>query len=66
MNNAFFFQTQQIHDNSNLFDELKQQKISFSYFQVDQNYYLFLSAQKSIQLDTIYESVEGMEKLDSK
>ena len=50
MENIFFFQTQQIQDNTILFNQLKQQKIFFSYFQVDQNYYLFLYAQESIDL----------------
>jgi hypothetical protein len=66
MNSAFFFQTQQIHDNSNLFDELKQQKIFFSYFQVDRNYYLFLYAQKSMEIDFIYQSIHLIQELDSK
>ena len=33
MNHVFFFQTQQIHDNTNLFDQLKKQNIFYSYFQ---------------------------------
>ena len=56
----------QIPNDIILFNELKKQNIFFSYFQVDQNYYLFLFAQKFIQLDTIYESVEVIEELDSK
>ena len=66
MNSAFFFQTQQIHDNSNLFDELKQQKIFFSYFQVDRNYYLLLYAQKSIDINFLYQSIDVIQELDSK
>ena len=66
MNNAFFFQTQQIPDDTSLFDEFKQQKIFFSYFQVDQNYYLFVYSQADIQLDTIYQSVQLIQELDSK
>jgi hypothetical protein len=66
MNKAFFFQTQQIPDDRILLNQFQNQKIFFSYFKVDQNYYLFLYAQKSIQLDTIYESVEVIEELDSK
>ena len=63
MHNIFFFQTRQIPDDTILFDQFKQQKIFFSYFQVDQNYYLFLYAQESIQLDTIYQSVQLIEEL---
>jgi hypothetical protein len=63
---AFFFQTQQIPDSSSIFDQLKQQKIFFSYFQVDQNYYLLLYAQQSIDINLLYQSVEGIQELDSK
>lgn len=45
MNNILFFQTQQISDDSNFFDELKKQNIHFSYFivkQADRNYYHLL------------------------
>jgi hypothetical protein len=48
------------------FDELKHQKISFSYFQVDRNYYLFLYAQKSIDLNFLYQSIDVIQELDSK
>ena len=66
MENIFFFQTQQIHDNTNLFDQLKKQNIFYSYFQVHQNYYFFVYAQQSIQLDLIYESIDVIQELDSK
>ena len=45
MNNqpdAFFFEIQQIPDDSLIFDEIKNQQLFFSYFQVHQKYYLFL------------------------
>ena len=73
MKTAFFFQTQQIPDLSSIFDQLKQQKIFFSYFletkcrpQVDQNYYLFVYTQQSIDINLLYPSVEVIEELDSK
>ena len=66
MNNTFFFQTQQIPDTSSVFDQLKQQNIFFSYFQVDQNYYLFLYAQESIDINFLYQSVDVIQELDSK
>jgi len=66
MTNAFFFQTQQIPDNTILFTEFQQQNIFFSYFQVDQNYYLFLYAQKSIQIDFLYQEIDVIQELDSK
>jgi hypothetical protein len=66
MNNLFFFQTQPIPDSSSSFDQFKQQNIFFSYFQVDQNYYLFLYAQQSIDINLLYQSVEVIQELDSK
>ena len=66
MNNAFFFQTQQIPDDTILFNEFQQQNIFFSYFQADQNYYLFVYAQKSIQIDFLYHSIDVIQELDSK
>jgi hypothetical protein len=49
-----------------IFDQLKQQKIFFSYFQVDPNYYLFLYAQESIDITFLYQSVDVIQELDSK
>ena len=66
MQNIFFFQTQQISDDTILFNELKQQKIFYSYFQVDQNYYLFVYAQQSIDINIFYQSVDVIQELDSK
>ena len=66
MNNTFFFQTQQITNDTILFNQLKEQNIFFSYFQVDQNYYLFLYAQKSIDIHFLYQSLDVIEELDSK
>jgi len=66
MNNIFFFQTQQIPDDTILFNELNHQKIFFSYFQVDQNYYLFVYSQKSIDIDFLSDSIDLIQELDSK
>ena len=66
MNNIFFFQTQQIPDSSSIFNQLKDQKIFFSYFQVDQNYYLLVYAQKSIDINFLYQSIDVIQELDSK
>lgn len=65
MQNIFFFQTKQISDSS-IFHQFKEQKIFFSYFQVDQNYYLFLFSQKSIDINFLYQSIDVIEELDSK
>lgn len=51
MNNTFFFQTQQIMNHPIIFNQLKEQKVFYSYFQVDKNYYLFLFSQKSIDIN---------------
>ena len=45
---------------------MKEQKIFYSYFQVDQNYYLFIFSQKSIDINFFYQSVEIIEELDFK
>ena len=66
MNNIFFFQTQQISDSSSIFNQLKEQKIFYSYFQVDQNYYLFLFSQKPIDINFLYQSDQIIQELDSK
>lgn len=66
MNNTFFFQTQQIPDDTSLFDEFKQQKIFFSYFQVDRNDYLFFYSQKDININFLYQSIDVIQELDSK
>ena len=64
--NAFFFEIQPIPDDTILFNDFQQQKIFFSYFQADQNYYLFVSAQKSIQIDFLYQEIDVIQELDSK
>ena len=66
MNNAFFFETQQIPDQANIFDQFKQRTIFFSYFQVDQKYYLFFYSQKPMEIDFLYPAVDVIQELDSK
>ena len=66
MKNILFFQAQQIIDSSSIFDQLKQQNIFFSYFQVDQKYYLFFYSQKSIDIHFLYQSVYVMQEGDAK
>jgi hypothetical protein len=64
--NAVFFEIQQISENSPLFNEFKNQEIFFSYFLVDQKYYLFFYEQKSIDIDRIDPFIHILEKLDTK
>jgi len=66
MNSTFFFQTQQIPNDTIFFNQLKEQNIFYSYFQVDQNYYLFLYSQTKIQMDSLYPLVQLIQELDSK
>jgi hypothetical protein len=64
--NAFFFEIQQISEDSPLFDEFKNQQIFFSYFLIDQKYYLFFYGQKSIDIDLIDPFIDIIEELDTK
>ena len=64
--NAFFFETQQIPDDTIIFDEFKKQTIFFSYFQVDQKYYLFFYRQKFIDIDLIDPFINILQELDIK
>lgn len=66
MKNAFFCQTQQIPEHGITFDQFKNQTIFFSYFQVDQKYYLFFYDQKSIEIEFLYQAVNVIQELDSK
>ena len=66
MENVFFFQTKQIYDTTNLFDQFKKQKIFYSYFQVDQNYFLFFYRQTPIDLQFLYQFIDVIQELDSK
>ena len=69
MNNqptAFFFQIQPIPDDTILFDQFQQQNIFYSYFQVEQKYYLFFYSQKSIDIDLIEQFIDILEELDTK
>ena len=69
MNNqpdAFFFQIQPIPDDTILFDQFEQQNICYSYFQVEQNYYLFLYSQKFIDIDSIDPFIHIIQELDTK
>jgi len=69
MNNqptAFFFQIQPIPDDTILFDQFEQQNIFYSYFQGEQNYYLFLYSQKFIDIDSIDPFIHIIQELDTK
>ena len=66
MNTPFFFQTQPISDDSSLFDQLKKQNIFFSYFLVEQKYYLFFYRETPIDINFIYQSIDIIQELDQK
>ena len=63
---ALFSEIQQTTDHLIIFDELKKNGLFFSYFQVDQNYYLFVYTQQLIDINLLYQSVEVIKELDSK
>ena len=45
---------------------MKEKKFFFSYFLVDQKYYLFFYSQKSIDINFLYQSVKVIQELDFK
>ena len=53
-------------ENSLIFEELEKEELFFSYFQVDQKYYLFFYGQKSIDIDLIDPFLNLIEELDRK
>ena len=64
--NAFFFEIEEIPENSPIFEELQKEELFFSYFQVDQKYYLFFYGQKSIDINLIELHLQIIEELDRK
>jgi len=64
--NVFFFEIEPIPDETILWKEFQQQKICYSYFQVDQNYYLFFYSQESIDIDQIDSLIQIIEELNRK
>ena len=63
---AFFFEIQPIPDDTILYDQFQQQNIFYSYFQGEQNYYLFLYSQKFIDIDSIDPFIHIIQELDTK
>jgi hypothetical protein len=69
MNNtlkAFFFETQQISEDSLIFEQLKKQELFFSDFQVNRKYYLFFYRQTHIDIDLIEPHIQIIQELDRK
>jgi len=64
--NAFFFEIKPISNSSLIFNELKNQQLFFSYFQVDPHYYLFFYGQESIKIDLIDPFIDILKELDKK
>jgi hypothetical protein len=64
--NAFFFEIEEIPENSPIFEELQKEELFFSYFQVDQKYYLFFYGQKPIDINLIKLHLQIIEELDRK
>ena len=63
---AFFFEIQKIREDSKIFDELQNQELFFSYFQVGHKYYLFFYQQKFIDIDSIEPLIYIIQELDTK
>lgn len=64
MNNtlkAFFFETQQISEDSLIFEQLKKQELFFSDFQVNRKYYLFFYRQTHIDIDLIEPHIQRIQ-----
>lgn len=53
-NLILFFQLTDNQDITEPFDELDKLKVFFSYFQVDDNYYLFLYSEKKVDIEFLY------------
>lgn len=66
MKNVYFFEIEKILDSSNIFEELKKRQIFFSYFQVDQKYYILVFAEKSFDPDFLYKLLTGIRELNYK
>jgi hypothetical protein len=64
--NAFFFEIEEIPENSPIFEELQKEELFFSYFQVDQKYYLFFYGQKPLDINLIELHLQIIEELDRK
>lgn len=66
IDNALFFAIEKISNLEILVAHLQKQNILFSYFQVNQNYYLFCCSPSAIQVDFLYQSLSVIQELDSK
>lgn len=66
MVSVYFFQINQIPKDEVILDQLEEQGIFFSYFQVDQKYYLFLFNKEVIEIDFLDATAHFIEELDSK
>jgi len=57
MTNIYFFQINQIPKDAIILDQIKEQEIFFSYFQVDQKCYLILYDKKRIEIDFLLQLI---------
>jgi len=60
----FFFETQPIPEDSIVFEKIKEEKVFFSYFQIEEKYYLFVYGEKDIDIDFFYGSMDLIQELD--
>jgi len=66
MANIFFFEIKKIRNSATIFDELKRREIFFSYFKVDQRYYLLVFQEQAFDPDFLYQSLNQVKELNSK
>lgn len=64
MKTIFFLETEALSDNSIIFEAINKEKLFFSYFQVDQNYYLLVYGENFIDIDFFYKSIDVVKELD--
>lgn len=64
--NAYFFKIEKISEDSLIFEQLQKEELFFSYFQVDQNSYLFFYGETNIDMDLIDPHIHILEELDRK
>lgn len=66
MENVYFFQIRKIPKDTIVSDQLKEQGIFFSYFKVDQKYYLLLYDKQLFKIDFLIATVNFIKQLNVK
>lgn len=64
--NIFFFEIKKIRNSATILEELKRREIFFSYFKVDQRYYLLAFQEHPFDPEFLYQSLNQVKELNSK